>query len=59
MDGALTVSVCSATFGASVTVIGDFIDANGTQQYQQPLACGGAFIDCSDPLLQDPDSELM
>ena len=66
-DGDLNLQVCSAYFTPTVTIWGPTTtqDYNATTDVytyttvaNTSIGCGGGFIDCSDPLLVDPDSEL-
>ena len=57
-DGYLTTTVCSDVFAASFNIIGNGTDAAGDPVVMGSLGCGGDFINCADPALQDPDSQL-
>jgi hypothetical protein len=57
-DGYLTTQVCSDVFAASFSIYGNDTDADGLPVVDGLLGCGGDFINCSDPALDDPDSQL-
>ena len=57
-DGFLTTQVCSDVFAASFSIYGNGVDADGKPVVNGLLGCGGDFINCADPALKDPDSQL-
>ncbi|KAL4420513.1 hypothetical protein ABPG75_010169 [Micractinium tetrahymenae] len=56
--GYLNAYACSDVFEASMTVIGDGMDADGKPIKNGVLACGGVFRNCADRNIKDPDSQL-
>jgi hypothetical protein len=57
-EGFLTVQACSDVFSASFSIYGNDTDADGLPVVNGLLGCGGDFINCTDPNLLNPDSQL-